>query len=207
MKVVCISDTHGQHRDLSLPEGDLLLHAGDLSRKGTEPEVRDFLDWFSSLDYQYKVFIGGNHDFYLENHPRQFAELVPESCIYLDDSGVEIEGMKIWGSPVTPFFFDWAFNRHRGQEIMFHWDRIPTDTDILLTHGPPHGIQDLTAKHQAVGCMDLKWKIKEIKPRLHVFGHIHEAYGQIEADGTHYVNASILDLRYHIRHEPVVVEL
>ena len=207
MKIVCISDTHGQHAALQLPAGDMILHAGDLSGRGRDWEIRDFLNWFSNLPHKHKVFIGGNHDFLLEDHPEDFKEMIPANVTYLEDSFTVIEGIKIWGSPITPWFFDWAFNRRRGPEIKKHWDKIPEDTDILITHGPPARIRDKTNKGDFAGCEDLMLRIQEVKPKVHLFGHIHEAYGQQTTDGTQFVNASVLNLEYRMVNNPIVIEL
>ncbi|MCB0845437.1 MAG: metallophosphatase domain-containing protein [Bacteroidetes bacterium] len=206
MKIVCISDSHRQHDKLTLPEGDMILHAGDISGRGRKIEMEEFLEWFSALPYQYKVFIAGNHDFFAEKNRAEFRQMIPNNCIYLEDSGVEIEGIHIWGSPITPWFYDWAFNRHRGMEIRPHWNKIPLHTDILITHGPPHDILDRTASGIKAGCEDLSHKIAEVRPRLHLFGHIHEAYGQRTIGETTYINASVLDLKYQQVNDPVVFE-
>ena len=208
MNIVFISDTHTKHALVSLPEGDAIVHAGDFSSRGRPHEVEDFLQWFGNLPYKYRICIAGNHDFLAETHPDIFQEMVPESVIYLNDSGIELEGIRFWGSPITPWFFDWAFNRQRGAEIRKHWALIPPDTDVLITHGPPYGILDLTARDQRpVGCRDLGKKILEIKPGIHVFGHIHEGYGELKQDGVHYINAAVLDEKYHLANAPVVVSL
>jgi Icc-related predicted phosphoesterase len=189
-----------------LPEGDIVIHAGDISTLGKQEEVQSFLDWFGALPHPYKVFIGGNHDFYLEKEPELFELMVPSTCIYLNDSMVEIEGIKIWGSPVTPFYHNWAFNRYPGNDICKHWKVIPEDINILITHGPPAGILDITVRGIGVGDEDLKKKLTYIKPKYHIFGHIHEQYGQVEQEGTTYINASYLDVRYQPSHAPVVIE-
>lgn len=201
-----ISDTHGQHRDLPLPEGELLVHAGDLSSKGKQHEIEDFLEWFAAQPHPHKVFVAGNHDFFAEEQPEAMARLIPEGVTYLNDSGVEVEGIRIWGSPVQPWFHDWAFNRQRGADIARHWELIPNDTDLLITHGPPFGILDETARGPRVGCEELTQAVERIRPRVHVFGHIHEAYGTLEQEGTLYVNASVLNLRYYLVNPPVVVD-
>lgn len=207
MKFIAISDTHGQHTKLSLPEGDVIIHAGDISGRGTENQVRDFIEWFSSLDYQYKIFIAGNHDFFLEKVcETEIHKLIPENVIYLNDSGIEIEGIKIWGSPVQPWFHDWAFNRQRGADIKRHWDLIPHNTDVLITHGPVKGILDQTVYGQEVGCEDLLEAVKRINPSFHVCGHIHEAYGEQISDGTRFINASILNEDYFLVNSPVEFE-
>lgn len=206
MKIVCISDTHGKHEQVDLPEGDILIHAGDISDRGETWQVESFLHWFSAQPHTYKVFIAGNHDFLAERNSILFRELIPDNVIYLNDEGTEIEGIKIWGSPVSPWFYDWAFNRQRGEEIKRHWDLIPKETDILITHGPVYGIRDLTFDRQKVGCEELCKRIWEIHPSLHICGHIHEAYGVSEANGITFVNASILDLEYQVAHSPVVID-
>ena len=207
MRIVCISDTHGQHDRLPLPEGDMLLHAGDVSKRGKRTQVAEFLRWFARQEYTHKVFIAGNHDFFFEQEgEEEIASMIPDGVVYLNDSGVELEGLRIWGSPVQPWFFDWAFNRQRGADIKKHWDLIPPDTDILLTHGPAFGILDRTVRGEAVGCQDLLHKIQVVKPKLHLSGHIHEAYGHREQEGIHYANASVLDVEYQLVHAPLVFD-
>lgn len=208
MKIVAISDTHGQHEALQLPKGDLLIHAGDLSKRGTEQQVRLFLDWFAAQDFRHKIFIAGNHDFFFERESgRRIAELIPPGVIYLNDSMAEVEGLRIWGSPVQPWFYDWAFNRRRGEEIRKHWDLIPENTDVLITHGPAAGIHDLTIHGEHVGCVDLLARIEALQPRLFICGHIHEAHGILPGNPTTFINASVLDEQYILRHPPVEIEL
>ncbi len=205
MKIVFISDTHGQHGQLNLPAGDIIIHCGDVSKRGGKTEIQTFLNWFAGLDFQYKIFIAGNHDFFFEDAQKDEIEnLIPENIIYLNDSGITVEGIKIWGSPVQPWFYDWAFNRKRGKEIKKHWDLIPADTDILITHGPPFQILDKTKSGEYVGCEDLLYRVTETSIRVHAFGHIHEAYGEIKKEETTFINASVLDERYNLCHEPIV---
>jgi Icc-related predicted phosphoesterase len=204
MKFVVIADTHGQHRKLNLPKGDVIIHAGDVSRGGKESEVLDFLDWFTNLDFNHKIFIAGNHDFYFERtSEEEINKIIPKNITYLYDSGVTIENINIWGSPITPWFFDWAFNRQRGEPIARHWDLIPGDTDILITHGPVFSILDKTKMGLNVGCEDLMNKVQELKPKIHVCGHIHEAYGQVSHSSTNFINASVLDEKYILKNEAV----
>lgn len=208
MKIVAISDTHGQHKLLELPQGDMLVHSGDVSKMGYKDQVKDFLKWFSSLDFKYKIFIAGNHDYFFEKESaEEIKKLVPENVIYLNDSGTEIEGLKIWGSPIQPWFCDWAFNRQRGEEIRKHWNLIPNDLDLLLVHGPAAGILDKLYTGEAVGCSDLLEKVKEVKPKFFVFGHIHEGYGKTEINSTTFINASVLDEHYKLRNAPVTFEI
>lgn len=207
MKVVLISDSHGQHDRLELPPGDLLVHAGDFTRSGKAGQAKDFLAWFARQPHRHKVFVAGNHDFIAEEEPAEFRSWVPENCIYLEDQQVEVEGLRIWGSPITPWFFDWAFNRRRGAEICRHWDLIPAGLDLLITHGPPAGILDLTVRGEHVGCQDLSRRIAIAKPRAAVFGHIHEAWGRHRQDATEYFNAAVLDVDYRLAHPPFQIEL
>jgi Icc-related predicted phosphoesterase len=207
MKIVAISDTHGLHQSICLPEGDLLIHAGDLSKRGLKTEVEDFLNWFSAQPHRYKVFIAGNHDFFFEKEDTDVIQkLIPDNIIYLNDSAAMIEGLKIWGSPIQPLFYDWAFNRQRGADIKKHWDLIPADADILLTHGPAHGILDLTMDYRNVGCEELLKKIEAVKPKYHICGHIHEAHGVLEKEGTTFINASLLNVHYRPVFKPFVFD-
>lgn len=113
MKFVIISDTHGEHRKLTLPKGNVIIHAGDISRRGEKEEIIDFLDWFKELDFEHRIFIAGNHDFFFERSSEEdIKKVIPSNVTYLCDSGVTIEGIKVWGAPVTPWFYNWAFNRH-----------------------------------------------------------------------------------------------
>jgi len=208
MKIICISDSHSQHQDLILPSGDILLHAGDISTKGKEHEVDAFLQWFTVQPHQYKIFIAGNHDFYFETTlSKTIEDKIPENIIYLNDSGCTIAGLHIWGSPVQPTFFDWAFNRDRGEDIQKHWNLIPHNTDILITHGPPYGILDKTIRNQHVGCEALINTVRDVVPKLHVFGHIHEDYGKITEGQTTFINASVLDHKYRLINAPVVFHI
>lgn len=206
MKLVLISDTHTNH-NFRIPEGDVLIHAGDVSSRGTKTEVDRFIQWFQSQPHKYKIFIAGNHDFYFEYAVKNNLKTEFENLIYLNDSGCEIDGLKFWGSPIQPEFFDWAFNRKRGAAIKKHWDLIPADTDVLITHGPPHKILDLSTRGDYCGCEELKKKVLEIQPKLHVFGHIHESYGTTIRNDTIFVNASLLDERYQGVHKPIEIEL
>lgn len=208
MKLVAISDTHGKHHQLQLPEGDTLIHAGDISMKGGEDEVDSFLEWFGQQPFKHKIVIAGNHDFYFERTPEhEILNRIPGNIVYLNDSGITIEGLRIWGSPVSPWFFNWAFNRHRGDPIKRHWELIPGETDILITHGPVFRTLDRNNKGQHVGCKDLFGRVNEIQPQVHICGHIHEAYGTITRSGTRFVNASVVNSQYEMANPPVVFEL
>jgi Icc-related predicted phosphoesterase len=208
LKFTVISDTHGKHQHLSLSSGDVLIHAGDISGRGSEAEVIDFLNWFGNQNFEHKILIAGNHDFYFEREPpEQIKKILPQNIIYLNDSGTTINNIKIWGSPITPWFYNWAFNRHRGNEIKKHWDLIPADTEILITHGPVFNILDATTRGDRAGCEDLLNRVTAIKPKVHICGHIHEAYGISKKNVTTFINASVLNERYELVNEPIIFEL
>jgi len=207
MRIICISDTHGKHQDVKLESADMIIHAGDMSEMGTKEQILDFMNWFSSLDYQYKVLIAGNHDFFFElATSKEIKKLIPEGVVYLNDSGVEIEGLKLWGSPVQPQFYNWAFNRSE-KKIRYHWNEIPDDTDILITHVPPQHILDQNRRKESMGCPHLTARLKDLKPQYHIFGHIHESYGMIEKNGTTYVNSSNLNFLYEYANQPIIIDV
>ena len=191
LKVVCISDTHGAHRQASLPDGDLLIHAGDISN-GYLDEVEDFLQWFDQLPFTYKVFIGGNMDFPLAQHPTPILSELPANVHYLQDELVEIEGLRIWGSPWIPEFVG-VFMKKRGADIDQYWKKIPANLDVLITHTPPYGILDTTSRGAKVGCVDLAQRLEALAPRFHIFGHVHEAYGRQKTSSTQFVNVAFLN--------------
>jgi len=209
MKLTFISDTHSLHKNLALESGDVLIHCGDFTNKGSLEDTESFAHFMSVQDFKYKIVIAGNHDFCFEDDRKEAAEqyLADKDIIYLNDTGTTIEGLKFWGSPVQPEFFNWAFNRERGEDICKHWDLIPDDTDILLTHGPAFGILDRVFEGENVGCSDLLKKIKRIKPKIHAFGHIHEAYGVCDKDGTTFINACNVNRNYWLVNPPIVVEV
>lgn len=204
LRLVLVSDTHLRHP--TLPEGELLVHAGDFTPRGTRAELERAVEWLKAQPHPHKVAIAGNHDFCLEREP-QLRSLFEPEIHYLLDEERAIAGLRIFGSPWTPWFHDWAFNLHRGEPLRKVWERMPAGLDVLLTHGPPLGILDRIYDGRHVGCEDLLHAVQARPPRLHVFGHIHEAYGEVSVDGTRFVNASICDLAYRPVHSPVVVEL
>lgn len=206
-RVVCLSDTHGRHHDLEMPDGDVVVHAGDFSKRGRPAEVLAFLEWYAALSYPHKVLVGGNHDFLLDDHPDVFREMLPDGVVYLDDEPATVAGLSMWGSPVTPWFHSWAFNRRRGAEIQAHWSKIPDGLDVLITHGPPLGHGDETAVGTRVGCEDLLTTIMRTRPRFHVFGHIHEGRGITHDGSTTFINASNLDVSYRHVQAPIVIEV
>jgi len=210
MKLVLISDTHGRFQP-DLPDGDILIHAGDLSMEGTVIEMWESVKWLGAQKkrFDHIVFVAGNHDFFAEECPKTMRAMAEDKgIIYLQDESTEINGLKFWGSPMTPEFGGWAFMVHRGELMDNHWKRIPDDTDILITHGPPYGILDSTNQGESVGCEALREHVRRVKPALHVFGHIHEGHGKERLFGmpTLFVNASLLDERYVPSGESIIFD-
>lgn len=234
MRIVCISDTHLAHIPplrIDVPDGDVLVHAGDATFRGTQEEIEVFAEWFGSLPHKRKVFVPGNHDCGFEYDWDAAVQLLPD-CYALNDSGVEIDGVKFWGSPWQPEFCNWAFNLPRGPELREHWAKIPDETDVLVTHSPPLGVLDRVWRveyvpfkrkdgtfervprrfREHVGCADMMQAVHRVHPKLHVFGHIHCDTGTMyktwpDRDVTRFVNAAICDDRYLPVHPAVVVDV
>lgn len=209
MKITCISDTHNRHSEILIEPTDILLHAGDFSGQGTIAETKSFMDWFSKQPAKHKIFISGNHDWLDYENPSLFKEMLKEypDIIYLKDEMVEVEGLKIWGRPVTPEFCGWAFMADRGSPKMLSTLYIiPKDIDILLTHGPAFGIND-EVNEDHVGCEDLLNELDRIKPKILVCGHLHSAHNIKEVNGTKHINAAMLNDRYKLVFSPTIFEL
>lgn len=206
LRIVAISDTHNMHDMVMVPDGDILIHAGDFTNQGTPEEIERFNAFLAELPHRYKVVIAGNHDFAFERTPEE-ARAMLTSCIYLQDEAVTIEGLKIYGSPWQPEFMDWAFNLPRGEPLREKWALIPEDTQVLVTHGPPAGHGDVLCSGLAVGCQDLREAVERVRPQLHIFGHIHEGHGITQNEYTSFINASSCDESYEPFNPPVVIEL
>jgi Icc-related predicted phosphoesterase len=205
-KIVIISDTHNQLKDLQIPDGDVLIHAGDATVRGTVDEVIKFNNDIGKLPHKIKVFSPGNHDFLFEKNP-SFAKSLMTNCDVRIHEATEISGIKFFFSPYQPMFHSWAFNVFRGEKIAEKWKDIPGDTQFLVTHGPPMEILDATLSGEHVGCADLRQhifqRLKEL--RYHVFGHIHESYGHIKIGDISFINASCLDRQHKAKNKPFVV--
>jgi Icc-related predicted phosphoesterase len=220
LRITFISDTHSKHKQVtsSLPGGDLLIHAGDISSMGYQHEIREFCSWFDKLNnYDHKVFIAGNHDWGFQDNTEKIMEIINsyKGIDYLQDdmfmfrkTDNDEDMIKIWGSPWQPEFCNWAFNLpRRGEELKKKWDLIPTDVDILVTHGPAYGYVDrVIGRPENLGCELLSGTIKDKKPKIHVCGHIHSGYGYIFDGDTHYINAAVLNEQYAFAHNPLTVD-
>lgn len=210
MKLVCISDTHSMHRRIpEIPDGDVLVHAGDSLGQGTLENIEELNDWLGTLPHRHKIVIAGNHDWAFQETPDQARQALT-NAIYLENSGVQGDPQNRMPSISTPTFMDWAFMLERGEPLYENWQGIPDNTDVLITHGPPHGIGDevnLGFKCQNVGCVDLLHRIQQLSLKAHIFGHIHEGYGEYWRGSTRLINASTCTARYEPNNEPVVVEI
>lgn len=214
-RLTFISDTHTKHEKLNgfLPGGDILLCAGDISSRGYKTELENFFKWFDGIDnYDHKIFIAGNHDFGFQDEPETIKGLLTgyKTIEYLQDDWIMVgdeNPIKIWGSPWQPEFHNWAFNLPRGEKIKEKWDLIPDDVDILITHGPAFGKLDYVPYDGLnVGCEELLKRIEEVKPKIHLSGHIHSGRGVVFSEGTLYVNAAVLNDRYEFRNKPITID-
>ena len=215
MIIDCISDLHGSYP--ALDGGDLLIVAGDLTARDTESENDNFWRWLCYQPYKKMVVIAGNHDNFMKNNPNALQD-DGKTLEYLCDSGTEFDGLKIWGSPWTRYFEGMnpdccAFTLKTEEELAQKFALIPADIDILVTHSPPAGILDKTERKYRVGSKALRCELLRIKPRLHVFGHIHEAHGQDREEwgnkdgSTTYVNAAHMNQDYKPVNKPIRIEL
>lgn len=206
MRIVAFSDTHNQHTEIQIPEGDVLIHAGDFTESGTLEEVLEFERFFRDLPHQHKILVAGNHDFYFEEYPELAAEIASR-YIYLVDKGITINGVNFYGSPWQPSFQNWAFNLDRGAQIREKWDLIPEGLDVLVTHGAPYGIRDKTFIGENIGCEELLDAVRRVRPRHHLFGHVHEGYGQSVIGDTIFYNVAICNMHYEAANPATVIDL
>ena len=211
VKLVCLSDTHGRHAEVNIPECDILLFAGDFSSSGRPHEVTSFLDWFSVQPAKHLCYIAGNHDLSYQNNPQFKLNMINAypSLHYLESSGVVLCGLNIWGSPYSPVFGNWAFML-REKPIQEEWAKIPNNTDVLITHGPPLGILDTVSfTGDMAGCKSLAKRIDQLGSiKVSVFGHIHQQEQQTRMiSGVTFVNAAICDDDYYATSKPVTVNL
>ncbi|UJR79937.1 metallophosphatase domain-containing protein [Sandaracinus amylolyticus] len=198
MRVVAVADTHTFEHELWVPDGDVLVHAGDMLRGGTLEELEGVARWIRALPHRHKVIVAGNHDVCFEHMSSRSRALAmigaddPSSgVVYLEDSGVEIEALRIWGSPWQPAYHDWAFNLPRGSsELAAKWALVPSGIDVLITHGTPCGIGDRGPTSGRHGCERLREAMPRIRPRVHLFGHIHQDGGAWTIDGTLHANVT-----------------
>jgi Icc-related predicted phosphoesterase len=208
-KCVAMADTHGLHHRVQVPDGDLFIHAGDFSNFGIDSnELIDFVNWVALLPHKHKIVVAGNHDRVCYVEPGFSERTFNKAGIhYLESKPIEIEGFRIWGSPITPTFGNWSFMKS-DSEIAETWKLIPDNIDILITHGPPFNILDLTIEGVHTGCPHLANTIlHRVRPKFHVFGHVHEGFGKMSYDQTTFLNVSVLNRKYVLSNPCTIFEL
>lgn len=221
MKIFCIGDTHGYLP--TIPKVDLFIHCGDFTRVRCDHSYinqfnflnKDFYKWIKEIPAKYKILVPGNHDLILEcvfrkeklNQKKRVLELIEKykdiNCHIIIDNLIELDGLKIYGTPWTPYFMGWAFNaqwrfdtNEGGLDEIF--SKIPDLTDILITHGPPYGILDWVPRtDESAGSKALLKRVKEIEPKIHCFGHLHSGVGSIKIDNTIFVNCAYVNEDYN----------
>lgn len=199
MRIVLIADTH--NRTPELPDGDILIHAGDATSNGTREEVERFDAWLGTLKFRHILFTPGNHDFYLESD----RNIIINATMLISEA-VIIDGLIFWASPYTSRFGGWAFMRSE-ERLADIWKCIPDKVDVLITHSPPKGILDYSISGSHLGSKSLLERSSMIEPKVHVFGHIHEGAGQKRIGKTTFVNASVLNEYYQNVNKPVVIDI
>ena len=202
MKIAMISDAHTYWDTITVPECDLLISAGDYSNRGEPQSIVRFHEWMSRQPARHKISVQGNHEVRVQmayELMRRAVQGIDPDIHFVEEGLIAIEDVRIWCSAFTPRFFDWAYLEDRGPSIAKHWERIPDDVDVLVTHGPPHGILDTVKEGwpDHLGCVDLMYRVKQLKNlKLHVFGHIHGGSGERLVDGVQFVNAAVCNERY-----------
>jgi len=206
VKLTIISDTHNQHNQLVIPDGDILIHCGDFSSRGSQKEFDNFIIWFKEQPHEYKILVAGNHDIYLECRNEQISsKLLKDNIFYLENEPVLLHGIWFHGFLYTPTFGDWAFMSNR-PEMNKQLKKIHKNTDVLICHGMPYGIMDIAPRiNTSVGCKDLLDTVDTIKPKLVCGGHLHSGYGEEVTEDTLFVNASVCNEQYIPSNKPQVV--
>jgi len=203
MRIVAVADTHLFHGDTyAVPDGDVLVHAGDLCRRGDLAELGRAVAWLAALPHRHKIVVAGNHDWAFVHEPA-VARTMLGAMTYLEDSGCTIEGVRFYGAPWQPAFHDWAFNLPRGEALAAVWRKIPSGLDVLITHGPPEGIGDGYTPVGRTGCADLRRRVEETAPRLHLFGHIHQDGGVWREGATTFANVTT----WECQRAPTVIDV
>ena len=207
MVLVLFGDTHELHREVEVPAGDILICVGDFTMFSKNlSAIEDFNEWLGELPHRYKIVVPGNHEFFLESNPERRA-LLDNANVLIDES-IEIEGLTIYGSPMTPLYGA-AFGKSSPKDRERHWSKVPDDTHVLVTHGPPFGILDLTHdRAERMGDQELRKRVRELPSvKLHAFGHVHGAYGAVEQDGVTFVNVALMGHLGDLVQAPTVLRM
>lgn len=210
MKIIAISDTHNRHNRITIPECDVLIHAGDATAYGRPSEIEQFSKWFNDQPAKHKIFVPGNHELHFEKElPASklwFYEKCPNGILLLDQE-VIINGIKFYGSPKTPYFHNWAWNEHP-EGLIGTWSIIPDDVNVLITHGQAYGINDVVdnqpGKH--LGCQYLMDRIQQLKDlKIYIGGHLHSGKKFTYFNGIQFYNVSICGETYSVDYEPTEI--
>lgn len=221
MKIVCVSDTHTLHKHVNVPDGDVFIHAGDMTNIGEDQDLLEVSEWISDLPHKHKIVICGNHE-------KKYSEDTESIKAYFECFGIKvlhnetitIDGFKFYGEPRTPEFYNWGWAYNPGYEAELVWEKMPEGIDVLVCHGPPLGYGDIAPRlygfcqgsaykeENHVGCPTQLKHLKRVQPKLVVCGHIHFSHGIYMTDfGTTVVNASICTEAYKPTNKPIVVNL
>jgi len=210
MRIVAISDMHGKFNEIThnIPDGDVLVVAGDFTKYGSRKNVQEFSDWISQFPHENKIIVAGNHDWAFEKKEKRLEAVMHirgSGSTYLQDSGIQIGDFYFYGSPWQPEFNNWAFNLPAmGDKMREVWAKIPDRTNVLITHGPPFGIRDASWDARRYGSVLLKERVFELLHlKAHIFGHIHEGYGRLGK----FHNVSICTFRYRAENKPTIIEV
>jgi Icc-related predicted phosphoesterase len=213
LRICIVSDTHNRISRFKLPKADVLIHCGDWTLAGTYEEMRMFQKDLLNVRNLYKrvLLVPGNHDELAEKAPDVVKAMFNKINVdVLIDKAVKIEGVKFYGAPWVPACGFWSFQYDTPEEGKEHWDKIPADTDFLITHCPPHGVLDIANSKWAnghTGCLELGKRVTKLKPKYHAFGHIHEGYGMVGYAETTFINAASLKRDYVTQNNPVLLEM
>ncbi|KAI8367472.1 Metallo-dependent phosphatase-like protein [Radiomyces spectabilis] len=216
-RFVCMSDTHSKiDFQFVIPDGDVFVHAGDLTRRSSIQEFKETIAWLGALPHRLKIVTGGNHDHilderfgYIEEKQYVLSRMQQANITYLEHESYllppDLGGYKMFVSPYAPIHLGGAF---MPRNLQPYWEKIPSDTQVLVTHTPPYGYQDRIIRgNRHVGCPHLRAKIDQIRPKVSIFGHIHESHGVAFSEHTLFVNASACNARYRANQPPIVFDL
>ncbi|MFB6294422.1 MAG: metallophosphatase domain-containing protein [Candidatus Nanohaloarchaea archaeon] len=204
MDIVALSDTHGRHDRIDVPDGDILVHAGDITRRGTLAEVRGFREWLDSLPHRHTVVVAGNHE--PVDLPGGHAAVAAAlgGIHYLAGRSVDIDGVTVWGAPWQPGDWPQLLGIGRSHDP---GHAIPADADVVVTHAPPRGLRDRAVLGHRAGSRALRDAVAAAAPEHHIFGHVHNARGTATWRGTRFTNAAVCDVIRRPRHDPVTLSL
>lgn len=207
MQITIISDTHNEHDLIKLDSGDLLIHCGDVGTKGIFTEGSNFLWWFVKQPFKYKILVPGNHDKKLKEHPELISLAKNLGIHMLQNEGITLEGISFWGGTFVAKVRDGKY-KQSFEERVDAWKNMPSaGVDILITHSPPQFILDANERGEHCGCDILLSKVRDLKPKYHLFGHIHEqGHKEVKTTNTTYINCCNKNHEYKLTYPPKKIE-